>query len=82
MVKKNTKCTCDCHTAELVAVEEPAPPKAKGTGKAKKSAKSTKGKSPAQILHQTRFGLVAKLKKQHPDWSTQQLWDYARKEIQ
>ena len=47
MVKKtNTKYTCDCHTAELVAVEEPALPKTKSTGKAKKSAK---GKSPAQI---------------------------------
>ena len=74
--KKEMKCKCDCHSAAPVAAEVPAPPKAKSAGK-----KSAKGKSPAQVKHCARFGLVAKLKKQHPDWTTQQLWEEARKEI-
>ena len=74
--KKEMKCACDCHSAELVAVEEPAPPKAKGTGK-----KSAKGKSPAQVKHQARFGLVAKLKKSSPEMTNEQRWAKAHQEI-
>ena len=73
--KKNTKCACDCHSATPMAAEETTAPKAK-------SKKSTKGKSPAQAKHQARFGLVARLKKEHPDWTSEQRWAHARKEIQ
>ena len=77
--KKTSKCTCSCHTAEsaapVAAMETPAPTAVKSKDKAKK------GKSPAQIRHQSRFGLVSRLKKQHPDWTSEQLWSHARKEI-
>ena len=74
MVKKKLSCNCDCHTVVPVAAEETAAPKAK-------SRKSAKGKSPAQVKHQARFGLVAKLKKEHADWTNEKRWDEARKQI-
>ena len=75
MVKrKELKCKCDCHTVEPVVTEEPVPPKAK-------SKKSAKGKSPAQVKHQARFGLVAKLKKSSPEMTNEQRWAKARQEI-
>ena len=82
MVKKtNTKCICDCHAAEPVVAQESAAPKTKSTGKAKKGKSARKSNSPAQVKHQARFGLVAKLKKEHPNWTSEQQWAHARKEI-